>query len=77
MSKLSQENASCDPTYKKNDKTDYVFTTKMKTKESGVLCMGKYNYHSKRFYEQKENKDILGERKLNICISSLKENDDQ
>lgn len=39
--------------------------------------MGKYNYQTERFYEQKENKDILGQRKPNICISSLKESDEQ
>lgn len=25
--------------------------------------MGKYNYQTERFYEQRENKDILGQRK--------------
>ena len=42
-----------------------------------LQCAEKYNYQSKRFYEQKKNKDPSGQRKLNISIFSLKRNDGQ
>lgn len=59
--------------------TDSFFTTKVKNKrvELYLQWMGKYNYQSKRFYEPKENRHSLEQRKLNISISSLRESDSQ